>query len=297
MKCVHFSVSCGLHFGVLPTLLVLLLSSCGTIENSPAESSKPAIDDRSYGLRQPEAPFRTVAAGDTLYSIAWESGRDYRTLATWNRISPPYTIKIGQQIRVRPPEVGSAEPENRKRNSEKKTGSIRQDNQQRKPVSPSTSGAMAKAGTANNSPKSASRLGAKNKTAARNIASKKNASPMDWAWPADGVLLSHAGDGKPKGLDIAGKQGSIVRAAASGRVVYQGSGLRGYGQLIIIKHSDEFLSAYAHNDRIYVKEGDLVKRGEKIADMGSSGTDRTKLHFEIRHRGIPADPLVYLPKR
>lgn len=297
MKCVHFSVSCRLRLGVLPTLLVLLLSGCGGVETTPAESSKPAIDDRSYGLRQPEAPFRTVAAGDTLYSIAWESGRDYRTLAAWNRISPPYTIKIGQQIRVRPPEGEGAEPENRKRNSEKKTGSTRLGTRQKKPANPSTSGALAKAGTASNSSKSADRLGAKNEPATKNIASKRNVSPMGWAWPADGVLLSRAGDGKPKGLDIAGNRGSIIRAAASGRVVYQGSGLRGYGQLIIIKHNDEFLSAYAHNDRIYVKEGDLVKRGEKIADMGSSGTDRTKLHFEIRHRGVPADPLVYLPKR
>jgi len=100
-----------------------------------------------------------------------------------------------------------------------------------------------------------------------------------------------------KGLDIGGTRGQSVRASAGGRVVYQGSGLRGYGQLIIIKHSDEFLSAYAHNDRIYVKEGDVVKRGQKIADMGSTGTDRVKLHFEIRRQGVPTDPLNYLPKR
>ena len=98
-------------------------------------------------------------------------------------------------------------------------------------------------------------------------------------------------------MDIAGSRNVPVRAAANGRVVYQGSGLRGYGQLIIIKHNDEFLSAYAHNDRIYVKEGDAVKRGQKIADMGSTGTDRIKLHFEIRRQGVPVDPLKYLPSR
>jgi len=100
-----------------------------------------------------------------------------------------------------------------------------------------------------------------------------------------------------KGLDITGSRGEPVRAAADGRVVYQGSGLRGYGQLIIIKHNDEFLSAYAHNDRIHVKEGEAVKRGQKIADMGSTGTDRVKLHFEIRRHGAPVDPMKYLPRR
>ena len=122
-------------------------------------------------------------------------------------------------------------------------------------------------------------------------------APGFWAWPADGRVLSRYSEGDAKGLDISGIRGEPVRAAASGRVVYQGSGLRGYGQLIIIKHNDEFLSAYAHNDRIYVKEGDAVKRGQKIADMGSSGSDRVKLHFEIRRQGVPIDPLKYLPKR
>lgn len=122
-------------------------------------------------------------------------------------------------------------------------------------------------------------------------------APGFWAWPAVGRVLSRYSEGDSKGLDIIGTRGQPVHAAASGRVVYQGSGLRGYGQLIIIKHNDEFLSAYAHNDRIYVKEGDVVKRGQKIADMGSSGSDRVKLHFEIRRQGIPIDPLKYLPKR
>ena len=110
-------------------------------------------------------------------------------------------------------------------------------------------------------------------------------------------MLNRYSESDSKGLDIAGARGTTVHAAAGGRVVYQGSGLRGYGQLIIIKHSDEFLSAYAHNDRVYVKEGDAVKRGQKIADMGSTGADRIKLHFEIRRQGVPVDPMRYLPKR
>lgn len=301
----YIPVSCGLRSGFLPAVLALLLSGCGVVGTSPAESPKPAIDDRSSALRQPETSFRTVVAGDTLYSIAWETGRDYRTLAAWNRILPPYTIKIGQQIRVIPPEEKGAAPENRENKSEYKNSSAKPDKLQKAPGSSSsvkatntkkvlTPGATPKGGAMSNAQKPADRPEAKDKATGK---SKKNGSSLGWIWPADGVLLNRVGSGEPKGVDIAGNRGSVIRAAANGRVVYQGSGLRGYGQLIIIKHNDEFLSAYAHNDRIYVKEGDLVKRGEKIADMGSSGADRAKLHFEIRRQGVPADPLAYLPKR
>jgi lipoprotein NlpD len=109
--------------------------------------------------------------------------------------------------------------------------------------------------------------------------------------------LSRFGTGGAKGVDIGGKPGQSVTAAAPGTVVYQGSGLRGYGQLIIVKHNTDFLSAYAHCDKIVVREGNVIKRGQKIAEMGSTGTDRVKLHFEIRYRGTPVDPLDYLPKR
>lgn len=117
-------------------------------------------------------------------------------------------------------------------------------------------------------------------------------------WPAQGALLERfSANGPNKGIDIGGKTGQPILAAEAGQVVYQGSGLRGYGQLIIIKHDDDFLSAYAHCDKIYVKEGNVIKRGQKIADMGSSGTDRARLHFEVRYRGAPVDPLDYLPKK
>jgi lipoprotein NlpD len=110
-------------------------------------------------------------------------------------------------------------------------------------------------------------------------------------------LLGRFNNASNKGIDIAGKKGQAILAADQGQVVYQGGGLRGYGQLIIIKHNADFLSAYAHCDRIYVKEGDVVKRAQKIADIGSSGTDRIKLHFEIRYRGNPVDPMTYLPRK
>jgi lipoprotein NlpD len=121
---------------------------------------------------------------------------------------------------------------------------------------------------------------------------------LAWTWPASGTLLRGFDENSAsKGLDIGGSRGRPVQAAAAGRVVYRGSGLRGYGQLIIIKHNEEFLSAYAHNDRIYIKEGDTVKRGQNIAAMGDTGSDEVMLHFEIRRNGKPVDPLKYLPKR
>ena len=117
-------------------------------------------------------------------------------------------------------------------------------------------------------------------------------------WPAEGKILNYySANGPSKGIDIAGTRGQTIRAAAAGKAVYIGSGLRGYGQLIILKHNDDFLSAYAHNDKIYVKEGDVIQRGQAIAAMGSTGADRVELHFEIRHGGVPIDPLKHLPTK
>jgi lipoprotein NlpD len=121
---------------------------------------------------------------------------------------------------------------------------------------------------------------------------------LAWLWPTQGKLLErYSANGPNKGIDIGGRRGQAIVAAAPGQVVYQGGGLRGYGQLIIVKHNADFLSAYAHCDKIYVKEGNVIKRGQKIADMGNSGADQTKLHFEIRYRGAPVDPQDYLPKK
>jgi lipoprotein NlpD len=303
---------------MLPAIVVVL-AACASQRAVPADhlaanqqknavgSGKPRVSEQSVPLRQPESPTRTVVHGDTLYSIAWETGRDYRELAKWNRIRPPYTILPGQELRVIPPaaEKVTAVPAPAKpsaKNTETKKTDV-------KPSNSSKPGKLAVAPTPTPSvPKPASVSTDSSKTK-NNIRTKTKAEPAksqdsgkagsgSWAWPADGQILKRYGESDSgKGLDIGGTRGQSVRATAGGRVVYQGSGLRGYGQLIIIKHSDEFLSAYAHNDRIYVKEGDVVKRGQKIADMGSTGTDRVKLHFEIRRQGIPTDPLKYLPKR
>ena len=272
----------------IPCILLLalagVLTACSGQRTVEIRDTKPPIDEQSLPLRQPELPTRTVVHGDTLYSIAWESGQDYRELAKWNRISPPYTIKPGQALRVLPPTEKTQAPA--KLNATSK--GVNKANVEPTYSTSKTGKAVA----------SADKAKSKNKT--RTVPSSASGKTLagSWAWPADGQLLKRYSDsGSGKGLDIGGKRGQPIRAAAAGRIVYQGSGLRGYGQLIIIKHSEEFLSAYAHNDRIYVKEGDVVKRGQKIADMGNTGTDRVKLHFEIRRQGVPTDPLKFLPKR
>ena len=288
-----------------------------------AARGRARVSEQSRPLRESDSPYRAVVPGDTLYSIAWEAGRDYREIAAWNHIPRPYTIKPGQQLRVLPPAKSEksssapvpSEPAGRRdavpAKPEHKPSAVA------KPTKPATARAhvpppaakpgqnagggkpVAKPADTGKSKRNDKLASARPGRGAPGTKSDKTAStgPGFWTWPADGRVLGRYSEGDAKGLDIVGMRGQPIRAAASGRVVYQGSGLRGYGQLIIIKHNDEFLSAYAHNDRIYVKEGDVVKRGQKIADMGSSGSDRVKLHFEIRRQGVPIDPLKYLPKR
>ena len=276
-------------------------------QKNVADPSKPLVSEKSLPLRQPESPTRTVVHGDTLYSIAWETGRDYRELAKWNHIPPPFTIKPGQELRVMSPvaEKTPAAPLPAKPTA--KTNVVNKaDSKQSNSSSKTENSAVAPPTMVVSKPvvvnadRSKTKNDAQTKTITEPVKSQDSgiSGTGSWAWPADGQILKRYSErDSGKGLDIGGTRGQSVRATAGGRVVYQGSGLRGYGQLIIINHSDEFLSAYAHNDRIYVKEGDVVKRGQKIADMGSTGTDRVKLHFEIRRQGVPTDPLKYLPKR
>ncbi len=255
-------------------IFCLLLAACGGGSLAP-------VNEHSTSARHPQGGYREVLAGDTLYSIAWESGRDYRDLAAWNRITAPYVIKPGQKLRLYPPSNASLE----RRGVAPSPAPI--------PTPPSQRTAIVEKLPERKKPP-------QEKSAETN----KHQSPLghapsvSWTWPATGALLDrYAANGPNKGIDIGGKKGQPIMATAAGQVVYQGSGLRGYGQLIIIKHNADFLSAYAHCDRIYVKEGNVIKGGQKIADMGNSGTDRVKLHFEIRYRGTPVDPQIYLPKK
>jgi len=248
----------------------------------PACSSGPVrapVGDRS---RQPARvpAIHTVGQGDTLYSVAFLYGKTVEELAAWNGIRKPYTIYRGQKIRLTMP-PGKALPVRKPAPARPRMRAS-----QPKPAIPAHARAS--------QPKVAA-------PPSRPAVSTRVASkvPPRWAWPASGKLIRRfdARSTGKKGINIAGKPGNPVRAAAAGKVVYAGSGLSGYGRLIIIKHNKDFLSAYAHNRKLIAREGQWVKKGELIARMGSSATDRTELHFEIRKKGRPVDPLRYLPKR
>lgn len=219
-----------------------------------------------------------VGKGETLFSIAWAYGFDYRDLARRNGLDRSYTIYPGQVLHL-DIAAGAADPP---------------PVVAKNPVEPPP---------ANKKPTTASQAAAVKKPVAPPPVQKKptaaNTGAVSWRWPAAGKIIGRFSDSGTvnKGIDIAGNLGEPVTAASSGRVVYAGSGLMGYGLLIIIKHNDQFLSAYAHNRVLDVKEGDEVKAGQKIAEIGASGTDKVKLHFEIRRDGKPVDPEDYLPKR
>ena len=301
-------------------LLALALAACAPISFEPRGATRaPPVQRVDVGTRE-------VVAGDTLYSIAFDSGHDYRELARWNNIPPPYLIKPGQTLRLSPPDLGS---ESASIASAPQTHTVRRGDtlyhigliydaevddlagwngiappyrirpgQRIRLTAPSATDSGKHRSTSAKTkatPRTSSRRSARRATSTDKFASPPRLG--GWTWPTGGSLLKRFGSGGGKGINLAGSRGQPIRAANEGEVVYQGGGLRGYGQLIILKHSAEFLSAYAHCDRIYVKEGDVIKRGQKIAAMGSTGTDRPMLHFEIRYRGTPVDPLRYLPKK
>ncbi len=244
---------------ILLALAVLaLLTACGRYATPRyAEGPRPGQIPPSY----------TVVRGDTLFSIAWQYGEDYRTVAAWNGIHPPYTIYPGQVIRLSAPPVKLARPAEHHRVEHHAAPAARQVASRAQPPRP-LPGAVVH-------------------------------GPLHWDWPTSGTIAqSFQGNAEgKKGIDIAGRRGQMVRAAAPGQVVYSGSGLIGYGKLIIIKHNETFLSAYAYNDRLLVGENDVVKEGQKIAEMGGTGAQDAVLHFEIRRNGKPVDPVKYLPKR
>lgn len=247
-------------------IIFLLLSACV----SPPYHKKNTSQQTKY-----RPATHSIVAGETLFSIAWRYGLKYEDLAKYNKISKPYRIYPGQVIRLDLPKAGIVGASSR---------AVAGRTQGSKPTS---------AYSKNNSSKNQS---------LKNSKAQKSSTwngTLVWHWPAKGAILRRFSGANTldKGIDISGKLGEPVLAAASGQIVYAGSGLRGYGKLLIIRHNDSFLSAYAHNEKLLVKEGDSVKAGQRIADMGSSGTDKVKLHFEIRREGSPEDPLKYLPRR
>jgi lipoprotein NlpD len=261
-------------------LLAALLSACGS---SPERGV--GVEERGQG-----APRATLAAdqyrvqsGDTLYSIAFRFGQDWKTLAANNRIGPPYLIKPGQVLQLQ----GSSRPA---APAHAATAPVQAPRPAVAPSPPVQAAAPAPLPVP-------VETAPPNNPETRVMPVKRSAS--GWAWPAEGALIGRfsSNGSLNKGIDIAGDLGQPVLAASDGSVVYAGSGLRGYGELLIIKHSDTYVSAYGHNRRLLVREGQKVKAGQVIAEMGSTGTDRVKLHFEIRQHGKPVDPLRYLPAR
>ena len=252
----------------LSTTLALLAACSSTPKNGVnvvdrnGVAQRPAVTTGQYAVRR----------GDTLFSIAFRYGWDWKALAARNNIAAPFTIVPGQVIRFdgrsgTQPAGGSSTT-----------------------VVSSSSGSkttvIKRPGTVASTPAPAPALPA-------------GPAPKGWGWPSNGILIGKfsSNGSLNKGIDIAGDLGQPVLAASDGSVVYAGSGLRGYGELIIIKHSDTYVSAYGHNRRLLVREGQQVKVGQTIAEMGSTGTDRVKLHFEIRRQGKPVDPLQFLPRR
>ena len=262
-------------------LLSALLAACAstTVVRTPTRGKPPATRQIS-----PPKPGATalVRKGDTLYRIATTHGVSPLDLAMWNRIPPPYTIYPGRRLRLTAPDARRTDPP--RRNDPPPVAGA--------PVKPPATRPSTGTPPATTPPIATTPKPPTQPPPTANAA-------FNWRWPADGTIVGRfaAGDPTRQGVDIAGKSGAPVRAAADGVVVYSGAGLVGYGELIIVKHDEQWLSAYGHNRTRLVNEGARVKAGQQIAEMGSSGAARDMLHFEIRYNGKPVDPLRYLPAR
>lgn len=243
----------------------------------------------------PDLIHYTVKPGDTLYSVSWRYGYDHREVAAWNNIPAPYTIYVGQQIQIISPYQRTA------RAAPSRNAPVRASPSTAAPppATPRKRTVVARTPVRVTPPVPVTRSSQKKaEKKVEKAAPRLQNGKIVWRWPTGGNIRNRfAPSGGKKGLDIEGKMGQPIFAAAGGKVVYSGDGLIGYGNLIIIKHDNTYLSAYGHNRRLLVKEGSEVKQGQKIAEMGDSGKQGVILHFEIRRDGKPVDPLRYLPKK
>jgi lipoprotein NlpD len=319
--------------------LMLGFDVCRLVGGCASHAPAPVVDRGAPAAEKPKlaVPAALVAAdagsghhvvkkGETLYGIALDHGQDYKDVAAWNNLENLNLIKVGQQLRITPPDGGAvavAKPVISSAPVE-----IRQ-------VAPGPAGPAASAASTNTEVLKREPKGGKvawsdealakarqGDAATRPVEIRPEAKPaevkaaepkapetkapekpalsgddVDWMWPANGKLIAPYAEGGSKGVDIAGKTGDPVLAAADGVVSYAGAGLRGYGNLIVLRHNATFLSVYAHNSKLLVKEKDTVTRGQKIAEMGSTDAESPRLHFEIRRQGKPADPQKFLPAR
>ncbi len=301
-------------------MVAVLVAGCGSSRVVKREGSRASAPSRAVAATPRDGAY-VVRAGDTLYGIAFRHGLDYREVAGWNRIPAPYTIYPGQRLRLAQARAASA-PRTASRNTSRGsvTGMPAPTPLVRPGASPVASNSTGPApvtalppepgpaGTlpaapANPVPATSVSPGGGPAIAGTPVVVPSApvvpaaVSAGGWRWPTQGQLIGRfsAGDPKRQGIDIAGTAGQAVVAAADGVVVYSGAGLVGYGELIIVKHSDEWLSAYAHSRKRLVTEGTAVRAGQTIAELGRSGTSRDMLHFEVRRNGKPVDPLTVLP--
>ena len=303
-------------------IVMLALGACSSRQSAPVIERAPSAGSPAPKPAPPPpaaaaAGTYIVKRGDTLYGIALDHGHDYRDIATWNNLANPNQIQIGQVLRVIPPSAAvpesgvvvrpitqpGAQPGSPAATAQ---GPRTEPSGAKKPYSDETLAQMQRDSGRSALPVTASKpVEAPAAKPAEASAPKpvEQARPAEseevaWAWPAGGRIIGQfTENGANKGVDLAAKVGDPVLAAGPGRVVYSGQGLRGYGRLIIIKHNNTFLSAYAHNSTLLVKEGQNVTRGQRIAEAGSTDSDVPKLHFEIRRQGKPVDPLKYLPEQ
>jgi lipoprotein NlpD len=247
--------------------------------------------------------YYTVKPGDTLIRVGLDTGQNWRDVARWNGLDNPNIIEVGQVLRVIPPGTTDSAVARPVAPSTTVAGTALPPASATRPASATASSPAAPPvvaplpTVASTNGTSTSNAPAPVATAPLPPASSAGDDDIAWIWPSSGTVLAGFDEAKNKGLDIAGKLGDPVLAAGDGRVVYAGSGLRGYGNLVILKHNNTFLTAYAHNQTLLVKEDQTVRKGQKIAEIGQSDTDRAKLHFEIRRQGKPVDPARYLPAR
>ena len=251
--------------------------------SAPVATSSPvSMGPAMTGSENAGKPgFYSVRPGDTLTKIALDHGQAWRDIAKWNGLENPNMIEVDQVLRVAPPVMELA--------ANRQTKPVMAQN----PTPANTSTSNTPTPTASSAPASSASNAAPSASAPVNVSD----DGMTFAWPHPGPVLAGFDEAKNKGLDFAGKAGDPVLAAGDGKVVYAGSGLRGYGNLVILKHNNTYLTAYAHNQTLLVKEDQSVTKGQRIADMGSSDSDRVKLHFEIRKQGKPVDPAKLLPAR
>ena len=267
-----FATGCAVRQGPAP-VIDRAPPSAGLAKPGPVKPSPPHITAAS-------GEYYIVKKGDTLYSIALEHGADYREVAQWNSLDDPTRIQVGQQLRVKPPagsssvQVGSARVGERVESRPLEAT---------RPAEP--------AATAKPEPRPEPKPAAQ--APSQPVAQAEG--DLQFIWPAKGKVLSGFAEPRSKGIDIDGKLGDPIVAAAPGRVTYIGSGIPGLGKLVVLKHDNGFITVYAHNREIVVKEQQAVTRGQKIAELGSSDADRPKLHFQIRKGSAAVDPLRYLP--